>query len=64
MGDYRAFVLSEDGHIRDARAFEAVSDDAAVKVARRLINRHGIELLQLDRRVAIIYPDAVVRAAS
>jgi hypothetical protein len=57
MGDYRAFVLGEDGHIYEARAFEAASDEVAVKAARSLMNRQGIEIWQLDRKVAILDAD-------
>jgi hypothetical protein len=63
MVGYRAFVIDEDGHICDARLFEAASDEAAVEAARHLINRHGIEIWQLDRKVAILDPGAVQSAA-
>ncbi|WP_165405315.1 hypothetical protein [Bradyrhizobium genosp. SA-3] len=44
--------------------FEAASDEAAVKAARRLINRHGVEIWQLDRKVAILDADAAQSAAA
>lgn len=64
MGGYRAFVLGENGHICDARVFEAASDEVAVEVARRLINRHGIEIWQLARKIAILDADAVESIAT
>jgi hypothetical protein len=64
MGGYRAFVLDEDGHICDARVLEAPGDEAAVKAARRLINRHGIEIWQLDRKVATLDADTAQSAAA
>lgn len=57
MDGYRAFVIGEDGHICDKREFEAANDEAAVQVARRLRNRHSIEIWQLDRKVAILDAD-------
>ena len=47
-------TIGEDGHICDKREFEAANDEAAVEVAQRLSNRHGIEIWQLNRRVAIL----------
>jgi hypothetical protein len=64
MGGYRAFIIGEDGHVCDARVFEAASDEVALEVARHLINRHGIEIWPLDRKVAILEADAVESAAS
>ena len=40
MGEYRAFILGEDGHVCEGRAFEAANDEAARKMAERLLNQH------------------------
>ncbi|RXH00216.1 hypothetical protein [Bradyrhizobium zhanjiangense] len=64
MVGYRAFIIGEDGHICDARVIEAASDEAAVKAARRFINRHGIEIWQLGRKVAILDADDAAPSAA
>jgi hypothetical protein len=64
MGEYRAFILGEDGHVREGYEFEGASDEAAVQVARQLSNRHGVEVWQLDRKVAVLEADRVPSAAS
>jgi hypothetical protein len=31
MGEYRAFILGEDGHVCEGYGFEGASDEAAVR---------------------------------
>jgi hypothetical protein len=59
VGAYRVFFLDKDGRVCDGLPFEAASDEDAVESARRLSNCHGIEIWQLDRKVAHLGADPI-----
>ena len=52
MGEYQAYVLGEDGHIKQRIDLVCADDDAAKEQARQLVNGHDVELWQLDRQIA------------
>jgi hypothetical protein len=52
--DYRAFLLDEEGHIVDAHAFVAASDDVALLHANQYANGFDVEVWHRSRRVGSI----------
>jgi hypothetical protein len=53
MGQYRAYVIGDDGHIMMALDLLCADDHAAKEQALQLADGHDIELWQIDRRIAI-----------
>jgi hypothetical protein len=51
MAEYRAYVLTPDGHITKAVDIFCEDDEAAKERAKHLLNGHDIELWQLGRKV-------------
>ena len=51
MPEYRAYIIGQDGHFKEAVAFVCCDDAEAMKSAKRLVNGHDVELWQLDRLV-------------
>ena len=50
MPEYRAYIIGSDGYFLDV--VELICDDeAAIKKAATLVDRHNIELWQLDRQI-------------
>ena len=52
--DYRAYLVDEHGHIFDAYAFVAGSDEAALIYARQYANGLDVEVWHRARRVGLI----------
>src|SRR5258708_1465773 len=52
MGEYRAYILDEDGHISVAIPFLCPDEEAAKKYARQLVDGHDVELWGGDREIA------------
>jgi len=52
--EYRAFFLSQDGHVFKAEGFEASGDGEATQKAQRLVDGHDVEVWQLARKVGSI----------
>jgi len=52
MPEYRAYIIGQDGHFKDAVALDCADDDAAMESAKRLVNGHDVEGWQLGRFVA------------
>jgi hypothetical protein len=52
--DYRAYLLDEQGHIIDVRAFVAPNDDAALSHAYQYVNGRDVEVWHRAYRVGII----------
>ena len=52
--DYRAYFLSESGHIVTFEAIDAENDDEAIQRAARLKDGRDIEVWHHDRKVALI----------
>jgi hypothetical protein len=49
MPAYRAYVVGEDGHFKNAHEFECTSDAEAREWARQLVDHRDLELWCLDR---------------
>jgi electron transfer flavoprotein alpha/beta subunit len=56
MAEYRVYLVGTDGHFRDAIPLICANDAEAIEQALRLAVGHGVELWQLDRKVAV-FPD-------
>jgi hypothetical protein len=59
MAEYRAYVIGEDGHIRNFRAFVCDGDADATVWAKQLLDGHDIELWSGDRFVIRFYHTGV-----
>ena len=51
--DYRAYHISEDGHISDFVVLECADDDAATQQAKLLVDHRDVELWEHDQMVAV-----------
>jgi hypothetical protein len=49
---YRVYVIDQDGHFISAVDLDCADDNAAIESAKQLIDDHGLELWQRDRRIA------------
>ena len=56
MAEYRVYLVGTDDHFYDAIPLICANDAEAIEQARRLALGHGVELWQLDRKVAV-FPD-------
>lgn len=54
MSGYRVFLLDENGHVWNARTFQAANDEDAIEHARQMASASDIEVWQLDRKVALV----------
>jgi hypothetical protein len=52
MTYYRAYIIGQDGHFKEAINLDCVDDTTAVESAKQLVNGHDVELWQHDRMVA------------
>ena len=53
MSEYRAYITGQDGHFIRAVQFEYPDDISAAAAAQQLLeDDHGVELWQLDHKVA------------
>lgn len=52
MREYRAYVLGQDGRIKDRIDLTCADDEAAKKQAKQLVDGHDVELWQLGRKIA------------
>jgi len=51
MTYYRAYIIGQDGHFKEAITLDCADDTTAVESAKQLINGHDIELWKQDRLV-------------
>ena len=52
MPDYRAYIVSREGHFLGAEILsECADDEAAEKAAQKLVDGHDVELWDRDRLV-------------
>jgi hypothetical protein len=51
--DYRAYFLSESGHIVTFEQIDAVNDEEAIQQAARLKDGRDIEIWHHDRKVTL-----------
>jgi hypothetical protein len=56
MAEYRVYLVDTDDHFYDAIPLICANDAEAIGQARRLAVGQGVELWQLDRKVAV-FPD-------
>ena len=56
MAEYRVYLVDRDGHFFEAVHLTCADDAEAIKEAKGLAIGHGVELWQLDRKVAV-FPD-------
>jgi hypothetical protein len=54
--EYRAYFVGRDGHFNGFEPIVCVDDAAACEHAKRLLNRHGIELWSGARLVVRLEP--------
>lgn len=52
MPDYRVYIIGQDGHFQKYVPLDCADDDVAKKQAEQLLDGHGLELWQRDRKVA------------
>jgi hypothetical protein len=52
MQEYRAYIMSHDGHILRPVELVCENDEAAKERARKLVDGHDVELWQLDRKIS------------
>ena len=52
--DYRAYIVSENGHFVGVHEIEAPDDDAALQEAKRYVDGLAIEVWHRERYVARI----------
>jgi hypothetical protein len=52
MQHYRVYVIGEDGHFIKSIDLSCDDDNAAIEATKPLIDGHGLELWQRDRRIA------------
>ena len=54
---YYAFVIAQDGHIKDRITLLCDNDEKAKEQAKHLVDGHAVELWQEKRRLAVFAPD-------
>lgn len=52
MPEYRAYIISPDGHFQSAVPIVCPDDEAAKEQAEQLVDGHDVELWQYTRKVA------------
>ena len=63
MPEYRAYAVGDDGHFSGYEPLECANDEEAIKKARILSQRHGVELWSGPRLVGSI-PKQSARAVT
>jgi hypothetical protein len=48
---YRAYIIGPDGRVRDCIKIDCHDDAEAIRLAKHLVNLHGVELWKLTRFV-------------
>jgi hypothetical protein len=56
VAEYRVYLVDSDGHFYDAVHLTCANDAEAMEQAKGLAIGRGVELWQLDRKVAV-FPD-------
>jgi hypothetical protein len=57
MPEYQAYVIGEDGHIKQRLDLVCADGDAAKGRAKLLVDNRVIELWQSDHKIATFEPD-------
>jgi len=58
--EYRAYIMGDDGHILRPVELVCENDEAAKEQARKLCDRHHVELWQLERKVSTFLCDGTM----
>jgi hypothetical protein len=56
MPEYRAYILDHNRHIKGCEPLISTDDDAAIVAAKRLVDRHDVELWHGARMVTKLSP--------
>lgn len=59
MTDYRAYIVSPDGHFQTFEAIDAADDDTALRAAEKLRQPYRRGFWQLDRKIAVLPKDSL-----
>jgi hypothetical protein len=51
MPYYRAYIIGQDGHFKEAISIDCADDTTAVESAKQLVNGHDVELWHQSRLV-------------
>ena len=54
MRDYRVFVITLEGHIRQRIEFYCEDDEKAKEQATQYLDGHDVELWHRDQRIAVL----------
>jgi hypothetical protein len=57
MINYRVYIIGPDGHFRNFEIVTANDDESAIKLARKYVDGHDVELWDLDRKIAVLSPE-------
>ena len=57
MPEYQAYMIGEDGHIKQRLDLVCVDEGAAKERAKLLVDNRVIELWQSDHKIATFEPD-------
>jgi hypothetical protein len=55
--EYRAYFVGSDGHFNGYEPLICANDEAAIGKAKRLVNKHGIEIWNGARLVMCLSPE-------
>jgi hypothetical protein len=56
MEEYRAYFIGRDGHFNGFEPLICADDEAAIERAKRLVNKHGVEIWSGPRLVMCLRP--------
>ena len=54
MEEYRAYFVGRDGHFNGFEPLTCADDTVAIDLAKRMVNKHGIELWSGARWVIVL----------
>ncbi|MFT4115074.1 hypothetical protein [Bradyrhizobium sp.] len=60
---YRAYLVGDNGVFRSAEAFEALSDAAALRFARKFAQQGNVEVWRLDRKIGLLQAEQPERGS-
>lgn len=56
MPDYRAYIIGPDGYFHSFEIITAPDDETAVEKAKKFVDGSGVEVWDLDRKIAVLPP--------
>lgn len=57
MNGFRAYIIGQDGHIKRRVDLMCADESEAKQQAKQLVDGHGVELWELDRKIARFEPE-------